>query len=102
MHYHFTLHLSKNQPDDGPTNWAETCSWKVQLIMHYQFTLQLSKYRPEDGPTNWAETCSWNVQFIMHYQFTLRLKFSLKMVLQMGPKHVTGIIIEFNKIQSCI
>jgi hypothetical protein len=31
-----TLHLSKDQPEDGPTNWAETCRWNYNLI--YQNT----------------------------------------------------------------
>jgi len=24
--------LSKDQPEDGPTNWAETCRWNYNLI----------------------------------------------------------------------
>ena len=27
-----TLHLFKDQPKDGPTNWAEMCSWNYNLI----------------------------------------------------------------------
>ena len=29
-----TLHLFKEQPEDGPTNWAETCSWNYSLIKY--------------------------------------------------------------------
>jgi len=28
----FTLHLSKDQPEDGPTNRAETCRWNYNLM----------------------------------------------------------------------
>jgi len=24
--------MSKGQPEDGPTNWAETCRWNYNLI----------------------------------------------------------------------
>jgi len=27
-----TLHLSKDQPEDGPTKEAETCRWNYNLI----------------------------------------------------------------------
>jgi len=27
-----TLHLSKDQPEDGPTNRAKTCCWNYNLI----------------------------------------------------------------------
>ena len=30
----FRLHLSKDQPEDGTTNRAETCRWKYNLIKH--------------------------------------------------------------------
>jgi len=30
--YNFTVHLSKDQPEDGPTNRAETYRWNRNLI----------------------------------------------------------------------
>ena len=30
--YNCTLHLSKDQPEDGPTNRAETCQWNYYVI----------------------------------------------------------------------
>jgi hypothetical protein len=31
-----TLHLSKGQPEDGPTNWAETCRWNYNKFNKIQ------------------------------------------------------------------
>ena len=39
-----TLHLSKDQPEDGPTNRAETCHWNYNLIQFNKIQIYVWLY----------------------------------------------------------
>jgi len=42
-HYQFTLHLSKDQPEDSPTNKVETCRWNYNII-NYKVVSDFNTY----------------------------------------------------------